>query len=363
MNMVFRRPSERTAPRMAALSVLPVFLDLHGKRVVVAGGTDAAAWKAELLAAAGAEVHVHAAGLGAEMARLLNDGEGRFVHHDGRWSPDALDGAAIAVADAETNEEAGAFFDTARLAGVPCNVIDKPAFCAFQFGSIVNRSPVVVGISTSGAAPILGQAIRRRIETLLPQSLAAWARIAQDMRAAVNDMLKPGAQRRALWEALVDRAFGPPPKPEDESKLARELRRIAQAVAPSAGCVTFVEAGEAELLTLKAVRALQSADVILHDDLVSHEVLQLARREARRIPVARHDDMNDMMVRLAKAGHHLLRLKAGNPAIIGHAGEEIARLDAEGIPVQTVPGVAPAVTPGGRRAVRSVPPPLACGRD
>lgn len=214
MQVVSRQPSDSTPARIAPLAVLPVFFDLQGKRAVVAGGTDAAAWKAELLAAAGAVVEVYAPvdDLSDEMRRIIGREE-TVLHQNALWSADCLKGAAVALADAETEAGAATFEAAARVAGAACNVIDKPAFCHFQFGSIVNRSPVVVGISTSGAAPILGQAIRRRIETLLPPSLADWAALACDLREHVAKKLAPGMRRRAFWEKLVDHAFGPAPSP------------------------------------------------------------------------------------------------------------------------------------------------------
>jgi uroporphyrin-III C-methyltransferase/precorrin-2 dehydrogenase/sirohydrochlorin ferrochelatase len=337
---------------MAPLAKLPVFWGLEGKRVIVAGGTDAAAWKAELLAACGAQVHVHAPALSQTFAALIERGaehaEGRFVHHPATWHHDVFAGAVIAIADCEEEDEACAFFEAARAAGVPVNVIDKPAFCQFQFGSIVNRSPVVVSISTDGAAPILAQAIRRRIETLLPQSLKTWAELAQSLRDKINDCLAPGSSRRAFWERFVDRAFGSEPTPESEAAVLADASHLAN-LPTGQGRVTLVGAGpgDAELLTLKAVRALQAADVILFDDLVSDEVLELARREAKRMLVGkrggrescRQEDINAMMVNFAKAGKHVVRLKSGDPMIFGRAGEEIACLEREGIPVQVVPGI------------------------
>ncbi|MBA3042524.1 MAG: uroporphyrinogen-III C-methyltransferase [Rhizobiaceae bacterium] len=420
---------------MAPLAKLPVFWSLEGKPIVVAGGSDAAAWKAELLAACGAEVHVYCAedelsdvmrGLIGQAASSPEDtqppppsvlpdispsrgeigkrrrgrspssvgytdpcaaktspvsGEGRnwvtadavqpisplegempgraeggnnarrgqIHHHPEHWHPDIFGQAALALADCETDEEARAFFTAAVAAGVPVNIIDKPVYCQFQFGSIVNRSPVIVSISTDGAAPILAQAIRRRIETLLPAALKQWAELAQSLRERVSDRLAPGQPRRAFWERFVDRAFaGNQPPGEDAARtLLADAERLGRT--PATGRVTLVGAGpgDAELLTLKAVRALQAADVILFDDLVSEEVLELARREAKRLLVGkrggrtscRQEDINDMMVRLAKAGKRVVRLKSGDPMIFGRAGEEIARLEAEGIPVDVVPGI------------------------
>jgi len=346
MKIVSRQPSETGPARISALSVLPVFLELSGKRAVVAGGSEAAAWKAELLAAAGARVDLYASELSEEMTLLLAR-EATITHHARNWDHDCLPGAAVALADAEDDLEATAFEKAARAAGVPCNVVDRPAFCHFQFGSIVNRSPVVIGVSTSGAAPILGQAVRRRIETLLPPSLAAWAGLAQRVREHVVHRLAPGGQRRRFWEAFVDRAFGPAPDGQAEGEviatIADPLRHGAK------GKVTFVGAGpgDAELLTLKAVRTLQSADVILFDDLVSDEVLELARREAKRIlvgkragrPSCKQHEINEMMVSLARAGRHVVRLKSGDPMIFGRAGEEIAELEKAGLSYDVVPGV------------------------
>ncbi len=347
--------SPRQAPaRMAALATLPVFLGLRGRKAVVAGGSDAAAWKAELLAACGAEVHIFApeAGLSDTFRSLIHSSSpdpdtGRYVHHSRRWDAACL--ANAAVADCETDEEAEAFFITARAAGVPVNVIDKPAFCQFQFGSIVNRSPVVVAISTDGAAPILAQAIRRRVETLLPPALKHWATLAQALRESVNERLAPGSSRRLFWERFADRALGGCDAPDAAATRTLLHDTAIIAARPPAGRVTLVGAGpgDAEYLTLKAMRALQSADVILFDALVSDEVLELARREARRILVGkrggrescRQEDINRMMVSLAKTGKHVVRLKSGDPMVFGRAGEEIAVLGENGVPVEVVPGI------------------------
>ncbi|WP_336068870.1 siroheme synthase CysG [Nitratireductor rhodophyticola] len=351
MHIASRQPSEQSPARMAPLAVLPVFFDLSGKRAVVAGGTAAAAWKAELLAASGAVVHVHAETLCDTFEHLLREGAaaGSFILHRRRWVEDDLLDAAVAICDAEDDGEAAEFADVAQAAGVPANVIDRPRFCQFQFGTIVNRSPVVVGVSTAGAAPVLGQAIRRRIETLLPPFVAVWAELAAGLRAIVMQRLAPGTPRRAFWEAFVDRAFHAPPAGHDIGEIAGEIERLAGAGRASTGTVTLVGAGpgDAEFLTLKAVRALQAADVILFDDLVSDDVLELARREAKRILVGkrggkascRQDDINALMLSLAGKGKRVVRLKSGDPMIFGRAGEEIATLRAHGIAVDVVPGI------------------------
>lgn len=340
MRIVSRQPSEAAPARMAPLAVLPVFMNLKGKHAVVAGGSDAAAWKSELLAAAGAEVHFYAPAdeLSAEFARLLAAGEGRIRHHPTRWTDAALAGAAIAIADAGSEEEAGAFAAAARNAGVPCNVIDRPDFCTFQFGSIVNRSPVVVGISSSGAAPVLAQAIRRRIEVLLPPALADWAALAQRLRASVMQRLKPGGERRVFWEIVVERAFGPPPDEHEALQFERAAAGLAGVLSVSRGRLTLVGAGpgDAEHLTLKAVRALQAADVIFFDRGVSGEVLELARREARRILLRGSGaEAVGQMTRLASSGKRVVHLHPGD----GSAACT-PRLAGGQVLVEVVPGIA-----------------------
>lgn len=347
-----RQPLETAPARMGALARLPVFVELDGKRAVVSGGTAAAAWKAELLAAAGAHVEIFAAAAGSELVALVERGgaPGKVIHIAREVAPTDLAGAAIAVADAAGAAEAAAFAEAARAAGVPMiNVVDKPDYSQFQFGSIVNRSPVVIGISTSGGAPVLAQAIRRRIETLLPPALAGWASIAKTIRPVVAGRLAPGTQRRAFWERFAELAFGPAPRSSEAACTDAIIDQVACAHPAAAGCVTLVGAGpgSAELLTLKAVRALQAADVILYDDLVSEDVLELARREAKRMLVGkrgqrescRQDDINALMVKLARQGRNVVRLKSGDPAIFGRAGEEIAVLNAAGIAVEVVPGI------------------------
>ncbi len=351
MQIVSRKPAEAAPQRMGRLAKLPVFMDLDGQRVVVAGGTAVAAWKVELVAAAGANVVVYADTLSGEMEQLIARGAaGGTIEHVARsWQATDFAGAAMALCDAANEADGQVFFDGARAAGVLVNVIDKPALCQFQFGSIVNRSPVVVAISTDGAAPILAQAIRGRIETLLPAGLASWGAIAKRMRGSVNAKLSAGGQRRAFWERFCERAFVSAPAPNAEADVGLLIDDVQGKVGAQSGRVTLVGAGpgDAELLTLKALRALQSADVILFDDLVSQEVLELARREAKRMLVGKRGqrescaqgDINALMIKLAGQGKHVVRLKSGDPMIFGRAGEEIAALDRHGIAVEVVPGI------------------------
>jgi uroporphyrin-III C-methyltransferase/precorrin-2 dehydrogenase/sirohydrochlorin ferrochelatase len=307
----------------------------------------AAVWKAELLSAAGARVDVFASELTADMRALAAaPPAGAVVVHERRWASVDCAGAAIAVAECADDTEAAQFAAAARAAGVPVNVIDRPAFCDFAFGAIVNRSPLVIGISTDGAAPVFGQAIRAKIEALIPKGFARWADAARSWRPRVQGLALSFRGRRHFWESFTDRAVAGPDKAPTEADLEALLTppRTAQA-----GSVVLVGAGpgDPELLTLRAVRALQSADVILFDHLVSAEILDFARREAKKMlvgktghaPSCRQDDINALMISLAKAGRRVVRLKGGDPMIFGRADEEIAACRDAGIAVDVVPGV------------------------
>jgi uroporphyrin-III C-methyltransferase/precorrin-2 dehydrogenase/sirohydrochlorin ferrochelatase len=344
---------------MEALARLPVFFSLAGKRAVIAGGSAAAAWKAELLSAAGATVEVLAATASEELRAAAAERPGTIVLRERAWRADDLAGAAIAVGSFESDREADAFASAARAAGVPVNVIDKPAFCDFSFGAIVNRSPLVIGISTDGAAPVFAQAIRAKLEALIPRGFARWAEAARHWRRTIQSSGLPFAARRRFWQIFTAHAVTHPdrdPAPADfDSFMARARGTGAAAVQ---GSVTLVGAGpgDPELLTLRAVRALQSADVILIDDLVASGVLDFARREAKKMlvgktgygPSCKQEEINALMISLAQGGKRVVRLKGGDPLIFGRTAEEIAACRAAGIAVEVVPGISAAQGAAGR---------------
>ena len=347
--MIVDRAPIATPPRMMALSRLPVFFALDGKRAVVAGGTPAAAWKAELLLAAGARVEVFGAAPSAEMRALAGAApRGPIVIHERGWAAADFAGAAIAIADCADDVAAAEFAVGARRAGVPVNIIDRPAFSDFAFGAIVNRSPLVIGISTDGASPVFAQAIRAKIEALIPRGFARWAEAARAWRPRVQALALPFRGRRSFWERFTARAVAAPDRAPSDADLDALL---ALSAAREAGSVIVVGAGpgDPELLTLRAVRALQSAEVILFDDLVSTHILDFARREAKKMLVGetgtsgscQQDGIAALMVLLA-AGRRVVRLMHGDAINCGVAAEEIAACRAAGIDVEVVPGIATA---------------------
>jgi uroporphyrin-III C-methyltransferase / precorrin-2 dehydrogenase / sirohydrochlorin ferrochelatase len=334
-----QREPAATPARIAPLANLPLFHRLTGRKAVVAGSSDGALWKAELLAAAGAKVLV----LAAEEAEKFEAIPALTVLRRA-WAPADLEGAALAVADPGGREEALRFVAAARAAGAPVNIIDQTDLCDVQFGTIVNRSPVVLAISTGGAAPMLGQSIRARIEAVLPLGLSAWAKAAQALRPRLRQRVNSFSDRRAFWERFVERAWAGGVPDGAESLFEPQPRRQGRVALVGAG------PGDPELLTLKAVRALQSATIILYDDLVGPEILELARREAKRVavgktgrgPSCRQSDINAQMVALALAGETVVRLKGGDPLVFGRAAEEIEACRSAGIEVTIVPGISAA---------------------
>lgn len=323
--MTERKPQE-TPARIAPVPNLPLFHKLVGRNAVVVGTSEGADWKAQLLAAAGAEV-----------VRLTDS-----------WTADDLAGAAIAVGDLANRAEALRFVEAAHAAGAVVNIIDQTDLCDVQFGTIVNRSPVVIGISTDGAAPMLGQSIRARIESVLPLGLSRWAQAAKSWRVRLKQRVFDFSERRSFWERFVAMVWNAP----DRAPIDADFDALIEAAAAPKGRVTLVGAGpgDPELVTLKAVRALQSATVILYDDLVGPDVLELARREAKRVavgksgkgPSCKQQDINSRIVELALAGENVVRLKGGDPLIFGRATEEIAACKAAGVEVAVIPGISAA---------------------
>ena len=343
MNAPLRHPLTTRPPRIDALARLPVFFALAGKRVVVAGSNAAAAWKAELLSAAGAQVDVYSAEPCDELLAIVNDPPRGPVTITGRaWRRDDLPGATLAVGAFENEDAAGEFARAARAVGVPVNVIDKPAFCDFSFGAIVNRSPMVIGISTDGAAPVFAQAVRAKLEALLPQGFSHWAAAAARWRSAVKATGLSFAGRRKFWQLFTAHALTHPQKMPSQDALQSfltEVRGLGRAIENGSATLVGAGPGDPELLTLRAVRALQSADVVLFDDLVSRDVLDFARREAKKILVGQPNDARTLTIKLAKQGQRVVQLRGSDPLHFACSGEEIAAYRAAGLAVEIVPGL------------------------
>ena len=341
-----RKPVETAPPRIAPLPYLPLFHNVAGRRIVVAGATPGTVWKAELLVAAGADVTVFA---GDRAGAALFSSLAGSLHVEPRgWKAEDLEDAVLAVADLGEAGAASEFISAAHALGVPVNVVDRTEECDVIFGTIVNRSPAVIAISSGAGAPMLGQSIRARIESVVPSGLGAWAEAAHAWRPWLKQRLDDFAGRRAFWERFTRHAWANagrnPTEADRDALLEGEQEPKGRVMLVGAG------PGDPELLTMKAVAALQSATVILYDSLVSDEILELARREARRIavgkkghgPSCRQSDINRQIVELAFAGETVVRLKGGDPLIFGRATEEIDACRAAGIAVELIPGISAA---------------------
>jgi len=327
----------------------PVFLNLAGRLAVVVGGGAVAERKVSLLAKAGARIRV----VSPEFARSLEAlaSEGGIEALSEPFAPSHLDGAAVVVAatgDRSVNAQVSRY---ARLRNVPVNVVDDPDLCTFIVPAVIDRSPVTVAVSTAGLSPSLAGWIRRRIEAALPARLGRLAEIAGRRRKTVRSLLPDAATRRRIWLKAFDgpvaeRVFaGHDAEAEagldDLIDTARAGRRVGQVALVGAG------PGDPDLLTVKALRLIQSADVVVHDRLVPMEIVERARRDAELIDVGkrpgRHampqEDINALLVRLALEGKDVVRLKGGDPFVFGRGGEEMEALRGAGVPVQVVPGI------------------------
>ena len=330
---------------MEPLATLPVFFKLQGKLVVMAGGTPPAVWKAELLAATGATVRIYAENPCPALVELAEASETDAITIVGRhWVPDDLGKAAMAIGALDEDDEAQAFRDAAKHAGVPVNIIDKPAFCDFQFGTIVARSPLVIGISTDGAAPVFGQALRARIEAVLPQALRDWAQAAKAWRADVQARTLDFASRRRFWEVFAQRALDAGdhiPTATDRAACFDAVDRKAGTAAPT-GSVWFVGSGigTSESLTLEAIRSLQSADVVFHDVDVSSAAIGLSRREADKLPTADLlSELVDCALRYLQENRRVAVIGTGNPLRCHRWKLRADAFKAAGYVVNKVPGL------------------------
>lgn len=333
----------------------PVFLDLRGRTVLLAGGGDAAASKARLLARAGADILLLAASVGEEMLALLESGAIR--RRETAFRPELLDGAIIAIDGSGDPDLTDRIRCAAFTRNVPVNVVDVPEQCDFTVPAILDRSPVVVAVSTGGGAPALARNIRQRLEAAIPAGYAGLARAALRARLGVRTALSTTRDRQRFWDRvlsgpLADRLMM---MEEDAAveEIGAELTRFINGGRDNGGSVTLAGAGPGDpgLLTLDAARAIGSADIILHDALVPDTILALARRETRLVSVGKRagcrsvpqEFTNRLMAACAKKGLRVVRLKGGDPFIFGRAGEEAEFLRSHGVAVTVIPGITAAM--------------------
>jgi uroporphyrin-III C-methyltransferase / precorrin-2 dehydrogenase / sirohydrochlorin ferrochelatase len=336
------------------MDYFPIFVRLAGEPVLVVGGGEVAARKVELLLRTSAQVTVVAPELVASLAAKAAAGE--ITHLREEFRPDHLNGVRLAIAATDKHSINAWVAHQAERRNVPINVVDDRELSRFIVPAIVDRSPVVVAVGSSGDAPVLTRRLREKLEAILPQGLGALAELAGRLRPIVKARVESLAGRRRFWENFFD---GPVASdvlagrtdatdPALERSLNESLSALLRPPVPR-GEVVLVGAGPGDpgLLTLRALRALQNADVVLYDRLVSEDVLDLARRDAQRIYVGKaagqahvsQEEINSLLVKLALEGKRVCRLKGGDPFIFGRGGEELEALAAAGVHFEVVPGV------------------------
>ena len=330
------------------MDYLPLFHKLQGSRVLVVGGGEIALRKARLLSDAGAALRVVAPGVEGQLAALAREGGGEIRIRG--YAPQDLDGCRLVIAatdDPALNAQVSA---DAQQRNLPVNVVDAPALCTVIFPAIVDRSPLVVAVSSGGDAPVLARLIRAKLEAWIPAAYGELAGLAARFRHQVKALYPDVNQRRGFWEDVFQGPIAERQLAGQGAEAERLLRaKVEGAPAQQGGEVYLVGAGpgDPDLLTFRALRLMQQADVVLYDRLVAPAIIEMCRRDAERIYVGKRradhavpqEQINRLLVDLARQGKRVLRLKGGDPFIFGRGGEEIEELAEEGIPFQVVPGI------------------------
>jgi uroporphyrin-III C-methyltransferase/precorrin-2 dehydrogenase/sirohydrochlorin ferrochelatase len=327
------------------MDYLPAFHNVRGKLCLVVGGGEVATRKAGVLLEAGAAVRVVAPEIEADLAR--QPGIEPII---ARFEPQHLEGAVMVIAatnDREVNRQVSELAQSRKL---PVNVVDDPELCSFIMPAILDRSPLMVAFSSGGGSPVLTRMMRGKLETVIPQNYSRLAAFAVRFRELVKERVTNPPKRRIFWESALDGMVAEKVLAGDEASAETLLRQMLESEDNILrGEVYLVGAGpgDPDLLTFRALRLMQQADVVVYDNLVSKTIVDMTRRDAQRIFVGkkradhtmRQEEINALLVRLAKEGKRVLRLKGGDPFIFGRGGEEIETLAAEGIPFQVVPGI------------------------
>ena len=327
------------------MDYLPAFHNVRGKCCLVVGGGEVGTRKAGVLLEAGAKVRVVAPDISHELSS-----------HPGvesitaSFAPQHLEGAVIVIAATNDREVNRQVSELAQSRNIPVNVVDDPELCSFIMPAILDRSPLMVAFSSGGGSPVLTRMMRGKLETVIPQNYSRLAAFAVRFRELVKQRVTNPPKRRIFWENALDGAVAEKVLSGDEASAETLLQQMLESEDNILrGEVYLVGAGpgDPDLLTFRALRLMQQADVVVYDNLVSKTIVDMTRRDAHRIFVGkkrddhtmRQEEINKLLVRLAKEGKRVLRLKGGDPFIFGRGGEEIETLAAESIPFQVVPGI------------------------
>lgn len=328
------------------MDYLPMFAKLEGRPVVLVGGGEVALRKARLLLASGARLTL----VSPVIDPAFNEFHGRFTHLAERFSPAHLAGHILVVAATDDPEVNALVHQSATERGLFVNVVDDPERSSFIFPSIIDRSPVMVAVSSGGKAPVLVRLLRERLESLLPRHLGGLAELSGRIRGRAKRVLVSLSDRRRFWErAFASNTLGSLIEKEDWQGAESWLNEGLDKAKTELGEVVLVGAGPGDpgLLTLKALQQIQQAEVVLYDQLVSPEILDLVRRDATLVSVGKkagahsvpQEETNRLLVEYAKAGNRVVRLKGGDPFMFGRGGEELEVLAEQGIPFSVVPGI------------------------
>jgi uroporphyrin-III C-methyltransferase / precorrin-2 dehydrogenase / sirohydrochlorin ferrochelatase len=331
------------------MQALPIFFNINNRHCVVIGGGEVATRKVMMLLKANAAITLISPAVCAELQALID--VDKIKYQKTSFEPSQLLNACLVIAATDEEVVNEAVSIAAQAANIPVNVVDAPALCTFTMGSIIDRSPIVIAVSSEGNAPVLARYIRTKIETMLPAAYGRIAAIAGEFREQVKAKFNTTQARRIFWEdilqgPLVERVLA---GQEQAARVFLQQALDASDSSANKGEVFLVGGGpgDPDLLTFRALRLMQQCDICVYDKLVSPEVMELVRRDAELIYVGKsrdqhtmpQEEINELLARLALEGKRVLRLKGGDPFIFGRGGEEIETLMQKGVPFQVVPGI------------------------